>query len=473
MTTGTSPKPPAAWRRWALAELDLQPGMSNDEARRILFTRLSDLDFMPPGGWDNALRVAGIAPCGAALDGPVFVPAQRAAEESLRAEVESFAARFFSLPPDSRAAQYQELVKQSAGMPAVAARLEGLWPALELPCEVPAVESPEAADLLDQARRLFLLPRQERASRRLTFLQQCRMNLPQWQRAATTAQTKFARYAALEPALFRELATSGNREKQREKIARQRRRSVRKTRTSQSVVRTTQKAPWWIWILVVVGLNGIRAAIGPSSNSHRTNSPVPQAPKIDLEKLNRDLEKLRQPQDDVLRRMQEQVEQQIQRGELPPDTDRRLFGQPTSAPAQPPTFPRTMPRGGPGRRFDQNRERMRDQMRRLDQQSFSPPSDSAPFTSSQRVEIPAAQNAEELCEIIRRVQEQQANRGSAQRASSPSIVRFELRVGNVEQAREMLRQLRERQAQSGPDGARDAAISALEAAIENASRSSP
>lgn len=254
MTTGTRGKPPTAWRDWALAELDLRPGMSDDEKCRIIFERLRDMDFMPPIAWHSALRVAEIAPSDGDVDGPVFVPARRAVEEALRAEIRTFVAKFFSLPPDLRAAQYQELIQRAAGMPALTARLEALSPALDLPCELPTGHPPEAVELIDQVRRMFVLPRQERAGRRLAFLRQCRRNWSRWQRVAIAVQWKIGRVASLEPVLFRELCASGNRERIRQKIARQRRRSLRTGGLLHKITSSSSDNRWWIVILAGMAL---------------------------------------------------------------------------------------------------------------------------------------------------------------------------------------------------------------------------
>jgi hypothetical protein len=354
MTTGTSPEPPAALRRWALAQFDLQPNLATDAARRELLKQLGPIDFVPSSDWDSALRVAGIAPCDGDWNGAAFAPALRAVEESVRENVDAFAAQFFSLPPEARRVRYQELLGQCMGMPAAAARLEALQPALEMPCELPVGHAPRVVELLDQTRRLFVLPRQERASRRLAFLRQCRANLSEWNGPASVVQRKFARYAALEPALFRELSIPGDREKLRQKIARQRKRSLRKTRATQTVARTSQKTPWWIWVVVVMALNGLRVGLTTSNKS--ANSPVAPKivlPQIDIDKLNRDMN------------------EQLQRGQPVDDTLRRLYGlppQPGPLPGTPPYQP-GVPQGSPSEAPQPDFDRLHEMLQRLEQGS--------------------------------------------------------------------------------------------------------
>lgn len=343
MTTGTNPKPSTAIRRWAIEQLDLQSGMPAREARQKLLKQLGEMDFMPPGGWDSALRVLGIAAGDGDQNGPALLPPRRAAEDSLREEVEAFAARFFSLAPNTRIAHYQELLRRCAGVPAVAGRLEMLSPALELPCELPPGQTHDVANLLEQARCLCVLPRQERASCRMAFLQECGTDLTRWQQAASLVQAKFARYAALEPTLFRELAASGDREKSRERIARQRRRMVRKARTTKTVASTSQKSPWWIGIAAVVVLNIVRVIF---TGNHSYNTVPPSPPPYNEQQTK------------------EQINKALREG--------RLYGFPPSNDPSPPLFSPGVPQGSPNQQFEQDRQRMQDLMRGLD--GPSPPS---------------------------------------------------------------------------------------------------
>lgn len=434
MTTGTSPEPPAAWRRWALAQLDLPPGMSDDEARRILFGRLSDMDFMPPSGWDSALRVAGMAPCEGALDGPVFVPARRDMEQAMRADIESFAAQFFSLPPALRTARYQDLVKQAVGVPALASRLENLRPGLDLPCELPTGQSPEATELLEQVRRLFVLPPQERASRRMAFLKQCRSNWSDWQRAAIVVQAKIARVASLETMLFRELCTSDSREKRRQKLTRRRRRATQGIHSATTVSHRSEGNRWWIVAVAAVLLTAIRLLSG--NQSHRSNpftARTSQPWSVQEAQHHGDLEKMLS---DIQKRLDEEATGgAAQGGKRSRDRADRVAAPPKASP----------PKAAP-----------------------SSPQSPSLLSQTEGVEIHIAKSPEEAREIVRQVQDRQAKTKPPQ-AAPP---RVEMHALNLEQARELLRQMREQQAQGGPNKARDATISALEKAIESASRSS-
>ncbi len=436
MTTGTNRKPPTAMLNWALAQIELRPDMPNDEARRIVFKRLGDIDFMPPFALDSALRTAGIAPSDGAVHGPVFASARRAVAENLRTEVESFAAKFFSLPPDLRTAQYRQLIEQAAGMPAVTARLEDLRPALDSPCELPTDQPREVIELLDQVRRLFVLPRQERAGRRLAFLHECRENWSQWQRAANVVRLKMARIASLEPMLFRELCAAGNREKVRKTIAKQRRSVFRKSRRSYTTTRRSSGGSrWWIYIVGAVVLAGLRAS---SDNHNRSYRPAPV--RLSQPWSTQQVERRPgqdSPHTDLQKQMlRSEVNRAVDRGELSRDLIDRLLAPPEKA-ASPP------------------------------EKAASPPTKtSPPLRLPDGAEVHVVKTPEEAREIVRQAEKQ------AQAGNWPKGAPVEIHIFTLDQAKEALRQLREQRAQHGPNSSRDAAIEGLQKAIDEGTRNS-
>ncbi|HEX7375984.1 MAG TPA: hypothetical protein VF278_02675 [Pirellulales bacterium] len=192
--------------RWAFEQLDLPNETPAAEARPRLLKQLADMDFMPPGGWDSALRTSGLTALNADADSPAFVPARRGAEYLLREEVEDFAAKFFSLPPDERDARFEKLAEQCMEMPALTARLAGLRLALDLPCELPSDCGSPLAELLGNARRLFTLRLQECASGRFALLHELREDILNWQEPCARIERDFPRYVELEPDLFAGLA---------------------------------------------------------------------------------------------------------------------------------------------------------------------------------------------------------------------------------------------------------------------------
>src|SRR5262245_60068310 len=99
-----------AVRRWAARQLALGPEASAEEARRALLVGLEDDGFVPPPARQAAYQVF-------CWDGqaPAPLPTSDPAEEArLREQVEGFASRFFTFPPDRRQQRWQELADRCA-----------------------------------------------------------------------------------------------------------------------------------------------------------------------------------------------------------------------------------------------------------------------------------------------------------------------------------------------------------------------
>lgn len=306
--TGMSRELPSTWRRWALLQCD-SADQPVEQARGSLLAKLAAADFMPAPDFDCALRVTGVAPCDKQPGNPSYVPAARACEELLRAKVDAFAREFFKLPIEARDARFQKLLAACSHTPALAARLEALRPALDLPPALAATESGEVNELLRQARALFVLPRQERASRRLALLRQCQEAPSVWEKAAQAAQRTQTRIAALEPVLIRELSTSTGRDKLRAKVARQRRMWTSKVRAKQAVVRNSRNNSWPIWVGIMVVLSIVRGVVSTTSHT----SPQPATPPFDTRKVQE---------------MNEKFNKELREGKPVNDTLRRLYGLP-------------------------------------------------------------------------------------------------------------------------------------------------
>lgn len=458
MTTTSQEKPQMA-RRWATKQLDLPSETPVGEARGRLLKQLAQMDFMPPSGWDSALRASGLAASAVDVDQPAFVPARRGAEELLRTEVEAFAARFFSLPPSARVAHFQELAARSSGMPAVAARLEAVRPALELPSELPADQPPEVQDLLEQLRRLALLPRQARAARRLAVLKECRRQPGQCLEAARLIQKRFARYAALDSTLVRELTLGDDREKLRERVARQRRKELRKARPPKVVAQTSSGNPWWIGIAAVVIINVLRLTL-TSTNQNYKHQSVPRSQPWSVQESQRQRELNKSFTEWQAEFRQREAERKAKQGEVRDDVRRQLGLPPLdNQPFSQPPVPR-LP-------SPQEMEKLHERMREFDKPAEPEPSASSLPTGAQ---VYLAKDTEEAQEMLRRFQEYQSQR--EKNGTSASAPRIEVRTLDMDQARALLRQLRDQQAERGPDASRDGAIRALEKQIDDASPSS-
>ena len=422
MTTGTKVELSAVMHRWALAQLDLQPGTPGDEARRKLLKQLSEMDFMPPIAWDSALRVSNFTAGGSDQTAPAFVPARRAAEESLRAEVDDFAAKFFSLAPDVRIVRHRDLLKRCADAPALVVRLESLAPALELPSEAPAGQSGEVVQLLEQTMRLFVLPRQERADQRWRFVKHCQADRAAWRVAAAVVQREHVRHAALEPALIGELSMPPNREKQRARLAHRRKVQLRRSRIVKRLF--GNEYAYLVWVLVpAVTLGLFLGFFKEAKKSPRGGGNVSQpSSQSNLQKANEEMNKF--------------VNDSLRQGKPIPEALRRLYGLPPQKAPSPPPIP------------------------------------APPTATTQRVEVRIAKSREQAQEMLRQLQGPQSNGGPPQTVSSAPPQDGPVQVLSLEQAREKLRQLQEQRAESGPDPLRDAMIAGLENAIQEASRNS-
>lgn len=125
------------------------------------FRALEGAGFAPP----EALAVAVNDLTGAAL--PVTPDGVADAGARRRAEVEAFAAAFWTLPPAERRARLADLSAGRADA-AAARRLRQLAPGLDVPAA--GHPDPAAAEVAALVRELFVLPPRERAVRRARWL---------------------------------------------------------------------------------------------------------------------------------------------------------------------------------------------------------------------------------------------------------------------------------------------------------------
>lgn len=310
MTTDTSPESPAAdLRRWAHGHLGLVPETSPDVSRRAVLIGLAQHGFTPPLGWHSALRASGILPAGEAnfgLDNPALLPARRAWEESLREEIEAFAAEFFSLDVADRIGHFGDLAERCRETPALLARLVGLRAGLELPSQPPSGMPASMRELVKQARELFVERPHARAARRTTLLRRSGPMLAQWQADAQRLQRLFPREAALEPALIKELTSGQEREKRRKRAHRKRlaRRSV--------VVRYSRRLSSQFWWPAIGVFSIVLGALLSLSDHRRDNRmPYPRDPPVDRE---------------FLKRWQDDIGRRLEQGEPLTDVERIFFG---------------------------------------------------------------------------------------------------------------------------------------------------
>lgn len=317
-------------RRWAFEQLDLPNETPAAEARPRLLKQLADMDFMPPGNWNDALRVCGVLPSQNTEGGSVHAIELRAAENLLREDVDVFAAFFFSLLTEVRISQIQQLLQRCAGVPALISRLERLRDAVDLPSELPLGESAEVVELLDQVRRLFAMAARERACHRWRFINRCRADLARWRDAARAIEQNYASHAALEPMLIRELAGSPTRAQVRRRLVRRRQWRLRRLRAFDWLFGSEQKRFAWIvacCLTFSLTFGFTLAYFKEIGNApHRTQAPQFPSRESELKKTIDDLNR--------------SVNESLRQGKPIPEVLRRLYGLPkTETPSKPSIVP--------------------------------------------------------------------------------------------------------------------------------------
>jgi hypothetical protein len=201
---------------------------------------------------------------------------QEQAERALRAEVEEFAAAFFTVPVGERRQRWQELSSRCAGKPALVARLGALEPGLALTPGLVDDGHPLVQRLIQQIGRLLVLGPQERARERENVLAGLESQLTQWGTAVRQLRKRHPALAALEPELVREL------------VAWRRRRKVLARRRRQQAQPQSNDTPFQGSLAVVLALvTGlilalVRGATAPRRPTTPTPSfTLPTMPKID------------------------------------------------------------------------------------------------------------------------------------------------------------------------------------------------
>jgi hypothetical protein len=196
------PDPPAAKR--AAAALGV-PGNDPAAARAAFLRRLPAAGFVPPPEWRAAVR----ALTGRPAPGPGALPDAGDApdDDGPRAEVEAFAAAFWSLAPAERRARWQDLLDRCAGDPPLAARLRRLEGGVDLDAIPPGSGRGRVQELASVLQELFVLRPAERAARRRERLGGLSGPATAWAAAVRQLQVQYPAVASLDPPLIGRLGT--------------------------------------------------------------------------------------------------------------------------------------------------------------------------------------------------------------------------------------------------------------------------
>lgn len=248
--SGTAPEP--AWRRpWAAEQLGVEPDATADAVRAAFLSRVADAGFTPPPAPRLALEIfTGRRPWHPECTG-AEQPAIIEAEASLRATIESFAAKYWSLSLVERRQQWLKLWEACSWSGALRQRLRGLQAGLDV--VPPTQDAPEIAELVQHVRELYVLTPTARGERRREILRAAGPLTWRRRRAARRFARRYPALAKLQVVLIARLSKPYK---------------PRKIPTFVKPSKGARVANWtWLFILCASGL--IRAL----TSSHQTEHP--------------------------------------------------------------------------------------------------------------------------------------------------------------------------------------------------------
>ena len=280
MTTDSHGLPPAL-QRWAAEQLGVDESASPVAVRAAFWGRLREANFLPPSAWRSALSLLqhGLPDH---WSGDHEAP-RRIWEEVLRAEVETFAAQFFSLPVDSRQQRWRELLASCEPcFPRLSARLAALEVGLRVDATAVPREGSPVGDLARDIMRLFIMRPEERASARLALIVEFERNAEQAYEAAFGLGARYTPLVALDSALVNHLKESKQREGRRDALHRRLRSKRRPVVTSSHKTQGSSRGLAFVIAIVIFVLIRFLALIGDSARSlYPTPRPLPLARDID------------------------------------------------------------------------------------------------------------------------------------------------------------------------------------------------
>jgi hypothetical protein len=265
------------------------------EARRAYFLKLRECDFLPPRSLYRALRVLDGSPGADEPNGEWLVEE----EARLRADVESFAGEFFTVPVPQRRQRWEALLARSQGVAPLAARVEALKAGLDiqppsLPTDPPFCGEAASQLLQSQLLQSFPLSLLAQAGSRQTFLGRVETapageEQRKWEKAASYLLAEWPALAALDRELVKQIAQLRSRLKRRRTAYGRSHAEPQKA----PVGGGDNRYPWWLLWLFLVPLGGLMRGVKTSNDR-----PLPQVPSFNYTAPRdgnsiRDLEALR------------------------------------------------------------------------------------------------------------------------------------------------------------------------------------
>ena len=296
MTTGSNGLPPAL-RRWAAEQLGLDENFSAGDVQSAFLARLRESDFTPPQAWVSAFHLLqrGL-PDRWSAD---HEAARRSWEELLHEEIESFAAKFFSLDIASRQQRWRELrARCESFSPRLSARLAALEKGLEIDAAAIPREGSPIGDLAREVMRLFVLRPAERAAARRALIIESQGDADRWYEAACGLGFRYAPFAALDPAFVDYWKESNQREGRRDEFHRRLRNKRKPVVTSSRGNHNSSGSLVFVAGLVLFVVLRFIAMFGESARSPQRRLPPPSPPARDVILSDRQIH-------DILKRAEE------------------------------------------------------------------------------------------------------------------------------------------------------------------------
>jgi hypothetical protein len=278
MTTGINPDVSPVARRWAAGLLEVPENASRVEVRRAYFRKLRESDFLPPRSLHHAFRILD------GKSGPVELDEEWLLEEEgrLRAEVESFAAEFFTLPTTQRRERWEALLSRCETVSPLTARLQSVKAGLVV--EVKSLPSFHGL-LAEQLLQSFPLAPLAQAASRQAFLREIEeptaSDHSSWEKAARYLLAEWPALAALDQELVRHIA------KLRRRVKRKRTMHQRSQQQHRPTVADGGKVNGlWVLLIPFVSLGVIMLHLMSSPNSSPSVAPLPRySPETSLQSV--------------------------------------------------------------------------------------------------------------------------------------------------------------------------------------------
>jgi hypothetical protein len=283
---------------WAREQLGVPEAAGQSEIRQAFLKHIANEEFVPGDSIVEAFEL--LQPDSAPIATNEYSRFERLQADE---QVEAFAGRFFSLPPNKRLEEWNKLHEACTTAPRAVAALNRLERSLSLDIERLRLqgEMKELANLLcEQA----VLPPIKRADRRVEIIERCTSDPQPWERAAQRMKSRYRDVAELDWTLVEHLSNwSRSRKVMRKPPIVYAGPRAPANRPSWNVDFNLAKHWWLVGVVILIVANVVRVAIEPAINpssgympSYRPPPPIPDSVLQD-ENLRRIFQELQSKRD--------------------------------------------------------------------------------------------------------------------------------------------------------------------------------